>query len=102
MGCPGVGIRLHVPAAPGHARACAPLYRQTRLGRSQPLLHCPQKPTTFFTDEWRCPVSVHDIVAACLRLIAEADKPRAHRCGPGAWLSELACGTFVESGVTAG
>ncbi|KAL6773649.1 hypothetical protein ACKKBG_A21980 [Auxenochlorella protothecoides x Auxenochlorella symbiontica] len=38
-----------------------------------------QKPTTFFTDEWRCPVSVHDIVAACLRLIAEADKPRAHR-----------------------
>ena len=39
-----------------------------------------QTPTTFFTDEWRCPVLVHDVVRVCEALISKRDELQ-HRCG---------------------
>jgi dTDP-4-dehydrorhamnose reductase len=34
-------------------------------------------PATFFADEWRCPVLVHDIVDACADLVARVDNSAA-------------------------
>lgn len=39
----------------------------------------PQKPTTFFSDEWRTPTYVRDLVAACAAAVQRCDELPAAR-----------------------